>query len=287
MKPGPRTIAKSTDATVRRQELGEELRQLRLRSHLALREVAHMICVDQSYVSRIENGFRVPSPCDLASLLTAYRADRATRRRLTMLAAEADESGWWQRDRHEPTERQRTLVSLEAKAESIVSFELALIPGLLQTSDYTRALMLESGVVPQNEIEDRLAARFCRQSVLEQWNPPTLLAIIDELVLHRSVGGQEVMQRQLDYLVECFQRKRVTVRLVPNRCSHAGMDGSFELITQPGRPPVVFVEEAASNLFIEQCDEVAVYQRIIASLLDNALGERESIEFVASMASST
>lgn len=96
MKPDSRSIAKSTDPTIRRQELGDELRQLRRRSGLRLREVAHIVCVDESYVSRIENGLRVPSPLDLASLLTAYRADRATRQRLTALAAEAGESGWWQ-----------------------------------------------------------------------------------------------------------------------------------------------------------------------------------------------
>jgi transcriptional regulator with XRE-family HTH domain len=284
MKPGPRITAKSTDPTVRRQELGDELRQLRVRSGLRLREVAEIVCVDESYVSRIENGFRVPSPLDLASLLTAYRADRATRQRLTALAAEAGESGWWQRDRHEPTERQRTLVSLEAKADSIVSFELALIPGLLQTSEYTRALLAESGLRSEDEVEAGMAARFCRQTVLEQRNPPTLLALVDELALHRVIGGPVTMRRQLDHLVQCSRNTRITVRVVPNGSSHAGLDGSFELIEQTGRPPVVFIEEASSVLFVEQRNEVDVYYQIVTRLSDIALDEMESVGHIAELA---
>lgn len=144
--------------------------------------------------------------------------------------------------------------------------------------------MTESGIVPESEIEGRMAARFCRQSVLEQWNPPSWLAFIDELALHRLVGGREVMRRQLDYLLEFARRKHITIRIVANHGSHAAIDGSFELIEQPGRPPVVFVEEVASQLFIEHRDEVGVYERIVERLSECALDEPQSAVRVADTA---
>jgi transcriptional regulator with XRE-family HTH domain len=272
------------DPTIRCQELGDELRQLRAAQRLALREVAHITCLDPSNLARIENGHRPPNRLHLESLLTAYRADRPTRRRLESLAEQADETGWWQRDRDEPTERQRTLVSQEAKAERIVSFEPIVVPGLLQTGEYTRSLMAGSGMVPEDKIEDGMAARFCRQSVLDQWDAPTLLAIIDELALHRVVGCPAVMQRQFAHLVDCSRRKRITIQVVPNGSVHAGVEGAFELIKQPDRPPIVHFEHAASVLFIEKRSEVEVYERIISTLLDNALSESQSVECIASMA---
>jgi transcriptional regulator with XRE-family HTH domain len=280
----PKNTTKFNDPTVRRQEIGDELRRLRATARLALREVAHITSLDASYISRIENGKRTPPPADLASLLTAYRADTATRRRLEALAEEADENGWWQKNRTDITERQHTLISLEGKAERIVSFEPVLIPALLQTGDYARAAMREFGMVPESKIEDGMAARFCRHSVLEQWNPPTFVAIIDELVLDRIVSSPAVVREQLDHLVALSQRPRVTIRVVPNSGGHAGAFGSFELIDQPERPSVVFVEQATSNLFIEQRDEVDVYRRIIKRLLDDALDEGESAERIADAA---
>jgi transcriptional regulator with XRE-family HTH domain len=283
-KSEPRTAAKFNDQTVRRQELGEELRRLRAAASLALREVAHITCLDASNIARVENGHRPPNRLHLERLLTAYRADRVTRHRLEALAEEADESGWWQRNRPEPTERQRTLVNLETKAERIVNFEPIVVPALLQTAEYTRAVMAESGIVPEKNIEDEMAARFCRHAVFEQWNPPLLLMIIDELVLHRIVGGPGIMRRQLHYLVECSRKKRITIRVVPNRGAHAGVLGSFEFIDQPDRPPVVLVAQAVSNLFIEQPSEVEVYQNIIKRLLHSALDEPQSVERVANLA---
>ncbi|SHG04606.1 helix-turn-helix domain-containing protein [Streptoalloteichus hindustanus] len=272
------------DPTLRGQELGEELRKLREKAGLKIADVAVRIDVSQSKLSRLETGRRNAQVEDVAALLAIYGVVGAKRRELLDLAREADRLGWWQRDRPDFQARQRTLISLESQADQIINFEGMNMPGLLQTGEYTRSLMLECGMVPQDEVEDRMVTRLRRHSVLHRERPPQLLAIIDELVLRRIIGGVDVLRRQFDHLVELSARPNIKIRVVPNQQAHPGLTGSFAILRRTGAPVVVFLENMTSSLFLEERREVAQYEGAVRKLLATAHSEEHSRVLIAALA---
>lgn len=275
----------SFEPTVRRQHIGEELRILRKKANYTLDDAAKVINASPSKVSRIETGHRSVSPVEVSALVAVYKADPRKRDQLLALAEESGEIGWWQGNRAQYAKEKRTLITLESKAESIVHFDLTLIPGLLQTAEYTRAVMLECGYVPQEDIDDGMTTRLRRQSVLVRRDPPKLLAVIDELALHRLVGGRDVLRRQLLHLVQESNRQHVELRVVPNDGhAHSGVDGSFILIRRPELSPVVLVETLTSSLFVEDRSEVKMYEAALQRLLTRAQSAEESVSLVASLA---
>lgn len=232
----------SFEPTVRRQELGRELRAMRKAANYTLEEGARVINCSQSKLSRIETGHRSVTPVEVSALMAAYKADPKKRDHLLALAEEAGEIGWWLRPMNYEQQR-NALVTLEGTAESIVSFELAVIPGLLQTGEYTQALITESGADSDDDLEDIIVSRMCRQSALFRRDAPKLVAIIDELALHRLVGGRYVLRRQLEHLVKESKHHNVSLRVVPNDGqAHSCTDGSFLIARRPGLCPVVLVE---------------------------------------------
>jgi transcriptional regulator with XRE-family HTH domain len=273
---------KSTNPTVRRQELGEELRNLRVKARFSLEEAGRVINASPSKVSRMETGHRTASIEDVASLLALYRADHAQRSRLLTLTREADELGWLQSNRPDFVERQHTLTTLEAKAEQIVYFDPVVVPGLLQIGEYTKAIMMESGLLSDDEIEDRIVTRTRRHSVLMRRTPPKLLAVIDESVLYRRLGGPGVLRRQLEHLVRMSARGNAAIRVVPN--GYIGASGPFLLLRLPHRSTVVFLEHLTLSLFVEKACDVDKYEKTVEHLASRALDEQESLRLVASVA---
>jgi transcriptional regulator with XRE-family HTH domain len=275
----------SLEPTVRRQELGRELRTLRKAAGFTLEDAGQVINCSASKVSRIETGHRAVTPVEVSALVAVYSADVATRDRLLALAEEASEVGWWQSRWMDVASSDQTLIALESKAEMIVHFDVTLVPGILQTSEYTRAIMSQTGMVPKEEIEDRMLARLRRNSVLLRPDPPELVAIIDELALRRLIGGRDVVRRQLECLVKESQRPNVTLRVVPNDGPvHSGVDGSFVVVRRSGLSPVIVVESLTSSLFLEDQRDVDAYELALRNLLARALGAEQSVAMVADLA---
>ncbi|QUH00606.1 helix-turn-helix domain-containing protein [Saccharopolyspora erythraea] len=274
-----------SDPTVRSQELGDELRTLREANALSLVDAARRIDASGSKLSRIETGISAPSAEDVSGLLVLYGVNGEKRRELLALARESERRGWWQRNHPGFAERQRTLVSLEAKADSIVNFEPIVVPGLLQTGEYTRAIMRDSGVVPEPQIEARMVTRLHRHAVLRREHPPKLLAVMDELVLKRPIGGPEVLRRQIEYLLEACTMPNVTIRIVPNDGrAHAGVDGAFTVLRRSGMSAVIFAETLTSCLFLEDKAEIETYEYVLRTLSERALDQRGSIALMADLA---
>ena len=275
----------TTDPTVRSQELGDELRTLRVGANCSLRDAGRHIDASASKLSRIETGNIGAGAEDGAALLVVYGVTGPKRRELLDLAREAERRGWWQRDHFDLGRRQRTLVSLEAKADTITDYASTVIPGLLQTGEYTREIMTRCGYVPHDQIEQRMASRLRRHSILRKPDRPNLSVLIDQSVLHRTVGDSGIMRRQLDYLAEATQWPNITVRIVPNDGrTQAGIDGSFILLYRAGFPSVVFVESLTSGLFLETPSEVDKYKSVLRDLSQHALDEQHSVETLAQLA---
>ncbi|RKR88583.1 helix-turn-helix protein [Micromonospora pisi] len=276
-------MAKSNQPTVVGRGLGGELRGLREAKKLGLRRVAARLDWQASKLSRMETGIQGIRAEDVASLLVIYGVTGDERRRLLGMAERSAESGWWEVIGG-LSDESRTLIRLEAEATSVVNWQPLLIPGLLQTADYTQVLMRDGGV-EEPDAQSRVAARLGRQAVLTRPQPPELLAIVDEMVLRRVLGSPRLMARQLRHLIEAAERPNITLRVVPFAVGgHPGLDGGFALFDFPRNKSVVYLDQKISGLFLEETPQVAFFRREAERLGAVALSPTESVDFVARVA---
>ncbi|MGC9668758.1 helix-turn-helix domain-containing protein [Planosporangium sp. 12N6] len=276
-------MAKPIQPTIVGRGLAGELRECRQGKKLSVRAVAAQLGWQASKLSRLETGRQGLRIEDVASLLVIYGVTGDERKRLLAMAERSAEPGWWEVLGGLPVES-RTLIQLEAEATAIFDFEPLLVPGLLQTPDYTRAVMKVCGV-PDDDAQTRVAARLGRQAILTRDEPPTLHAILDEGVLRRVLGSRWVMARQLRHLVEAADRPAVTFQVVPFEVGgHTGLDGSFALLDFSRNRSVVHLEHKISGLFLEEPEQVALFRREMDRLAEAALSPAKSVDLVARIA---
>ncbi len=253
--------------TARRRELGFLLRSLRMTSEMTSQQVADWLGVSRWKVSRLENGHRGASEADIARLCELFRVDEEARSRLIDLAAEGKERTWWSRSLPDAD-----YVGLEAAAESICDFGLAVVPGLLQTPDYARALLRAGGpTLTAKDVEERLQTRMARQDRLLSRSIPSFVAVLDESVLHRVVESPAVMLAQLRKLLEMSQLDNVTIRVVPYDAGAvpAGVNKFIILrSSQPDIKDMVFIEDLTAHRYLEAPNDVETYKAIFQALTD-------------------
>ncbi len=271
-------------ATARARGLGAELRELRKKAGLSTRDVAQQLRWSASTLNRIENGGRNITSEDVAALLALYKVTGTERDRLLELARTADQPGWWERASSALPSQLTALIGFESEATRIIDVSLALVPGLLQIPEYTRALLAGSGV-PKLEIETLVVARLGRQAILSKPSPPEYVAILDEAVLRRPVGGRQVMTAQLRHIITACQRSNVTVQVIPfDHGEHAGLNGSYLLLEFSKARTLVHLEHRRSGIFVDEPDDVSPFIKITEILQETALNCTRSAEFLASIA---
>jgi transcriptional regulator with XRE-family HTH domain len=268
---------------MRRRRLAAELRRLRHESEKSIEDVAVTLGWQPSKLSRIENRQVGISTADLRKLLVAYKVeDGAYREQLTDMARRATERGWWQSFSSDvvPTAL-ANLIGLETEARTIRSYEPELVPGLLQTEAYARAIMRAwQPSWTAAEIDRRVDIRLARQDVLRQAGPlPQVNCIINESVLRRTVGGNEVMHEQIEMLAKERDPANVTVQVLSfNSGAHPAMAGPFQILTfhDPGDLGIVHLETALTAMTLEQPEELRRYDEIWGSLQARALSPEDS-----------
>ncbi|WP_297539470.1 DUF5753 domain-containing protein [Amycolatopsis sp.] len=167
-----------------------------------------------------------------------------------------------------------TRIDHEDKGVAIGDFQPVIFPGLLQTDDYARALIVETGNVPEDEIEDRVAARLARQSLLSRKPAVQFTFFLHEFALRLPVGGPVVMSEQLHHLLRMSVRTYITIRVVPAGVGgHPAIAGQFELMEFAEFKPVVYMDSETSGLFLEKAPEIVAYRSILNRLADIALDE--------------
>jgi transcriptional regulator with XRE-family HTH domain len=282
-------MSDSQSPTVRRRRLGMELRRLREASGLMIEDVAKHLECSMSRVSRIETGKSVARIRDVRDMLDLYRVgDEVQRDQLLTLAKDAQQRGWWTEYEAVLSAGLDTYVGLEASAASIRSFQTHLIPGLLQTEEYSRALIKvgRPSESPAN-IDRMIALRRRRQSLLAESGALEMWAVLDEAVLRRPVGGVGVMRAQLARLLEADEFPSVTIQVLPfTRGAHPGLGGAFTIIgfPDPTDLDVVYVDSPAGNIFLEKDKDVRRHTTWFDHLRAAALPPDESAEFIASAA---
>ncbi|WP_371650844.1 MULTISPECIES: helix-turn-helix domain-containing protein [unclassified Streptomyces] len=276
---------------VRRRKLGEELRRLRCAAALTSGEVAGQLGWHQSKVSRIETGRSGVKPADVARLLEVYGvADPELRALLEALAGAADGRGgqWWQAYRGLLPPQYRDFISLESQASAARTLETSVVPGLLQTPEYARAVTRAAlGWPDAARVDSLVEVRLARQEVLRADPPLELSAVVDEAALHREVGGAPAMRRQLRHLLEAAQLPQVRLRVVPfSSGGHIGLTGPFIIFSFPNISDldVVVIDHLTSSLYLERREDLEAYSAAFHMAEAQALSFKESLNLIAGMA---
>lgn len=249
-------------------------------------EAAKLAGWHQSKVSRIETGRSSVRAEDVTVLLDVYAVrDQAVRDLLGTLADRAYQRGWWHDFRDVLPVEYRDFISLETGASRALSMENTVVPGLLQTPEYARALTAD--VMPQlsgKALDALVDVRIARQAVLHQNPPLELWAVLDEAVLRRGVGGREVMVGQLRKLEEAAELPQVRLQVLPFAAGgHMGVTNSFVIFSFPriADLDVVVVDHLTSSLYVDRKEDVAAYTATFARLHARALPREESTAMIA------
>ena len=270
--------------TLRRRELGARLRKLRGEQGLTVDRVAELLLCSPSKVSRMETGQRGATARDIRDLCRIYGVTQEAQVASMMeLAKEGKQQGWWQ---SYELDYFATYVDQEQAATWLCYYQSSIVPGLLQTPEYARAM--HQGSLPAEFTTERADAlievRLRRQQVLTTRDPLLRLeAIIDEAVLHRVVGGPGVMAAQLRHLVEVGNMPNVTLRAIPFGVgAHPAMDNMFNILEFGDiAPRIVYVEGLMGWIFIEKERDVARYEQVLEHLREIALDPKETIDLIS------
>ncbi|MGW5330414.1 helix-turn-helix domain-containing protein [Streptomyces sp. NPDC004014] len=274
---------------VRRRKLGAELRALRTGAGLTSGEAARLVGWHQSKVSRIETGASGVRPADVRLLLDAYGVDDRQLRELLLALTGSEDAGgrnrWWHAYRGVLPPTYRDFISLESQASGMRTLETTVVPGLLQTPEYARAVTRAAvGGVDEERLDALVEVRLARQDVLRSEPPLELTAVLDEAVLRREVGGPGVMARQLNRLVEAARLPQVRLQVLPfSAGAHVGLTGPFVIFSFPSTSDldVVVLDQLVSSLYLERKEDLMAYTEAFDSLRFHALSPEDSLDYIA------
>ncbi|WP_030777436.1 helix-turn-helix domain-containing protein [Streptomyces sp. NRRL S-920] len=278
---------------VRRRRLGAELRALRGLAGLTSSQAAAKVGWHQSKVSRIETGRSGVKATDVRLLLDAYEVRDPHLSELLVALAGTDETGtagrhhWWKAYRDLLPAAYRDFISLEAQAGWMRTLETSVVPGLLQTPEYARAVTRAAlGGLSEKEVDSLVEVRLARQDVLRADPPLRLSVVLDEAVLRRPVGGPGVLARQLARLQEVAMLPQVRLQVLPFASGeHVGLIGSFVMFSfrNIADLDVVVLDHLTSSLYLERKEDLQAYTEAFNSLQEQALSPEDSKEFIAGL----
>ncbi|MGF1426200.1 helix-turn-helix domain-containing protein [Kitasatospora sp. LaBMicrA B282] len=274
--------------TVRRLLLGSQLRRLREAQGVTREDAGYEIRASESKIGRMELGRVSFKERDVADLLTLYGvSDPAQRTELLSMVRAANATPWWHGYADVVPGWFQSYLGFEEAAGTISSYEVQFVPGLLQTEEYARAVVrLGAQGAPAEEIERRVEVRLRRQQLLTAANGPTLFTVIDEAALRRPCGGREVMRGQLTHLLALAEQPRIRLQVLPLGFAGLGAEtGAFSLLAfrEPDLPPVVYLEQFTTALYVDRPREVAEYVDSLERLRAESLGPERSAVLLRSL----
>jgi hypothetical protein len=261
---GTQEEAPNSGPTVLRILLGAQLRRLRESKAITREDAGYEIRASGSKISRMELGRVSFKERDVADLLTLYGVSNdAEREALLGLARQANNPGWWHHYGDILPPWFQSYLGLEAAASLIRTYEIQFVPGLLQTPEYARAvILLGHAGATADEIDRRVELRRQRAQILDRLEAPQLWAVIDEAVLRRPIGGADVMRAQIEFLIEAAKKPNVRLQIIPFHAGgHAAAGGPFAILRfpEPELPDVVYVEQLTSAIYLDKRDDVDHY----------------------------
>jgi Domain of unknown function (DUF5753)/Helix-turn-helix domain len=278
-------VETTSGSTVPRRQLGRHLRDLRGRARLTVNAAATALEWSPQKIWRIETGQTSMRSLDVEAMCRVYGADAELTQGLMGLAKETKARGWWHSYGDVIPEGFDLFIGLEGAATSLQQYINTLVPGLVQTEDYARAVIrADNADVDDEEIERRVHVRLARQALLTRvTSPPTLDLAISEAVLRQPVGGRDVMAGQLKRLVETMDLPTVSLRVVPFEAGlHPGLlSGPFTILRfplngegQPTEPPTVYMDGFTGDLYLDKAQEIERYDQAFKAIWDATLDHK-------------
>lgn len=269
--PGPKDLDPSTSP---RALLGAELRHARMKAGLTQDELGRPLFVSGSYIGQMEAGTR-----------------RILREHAVQLDEVLDTDDFFARNcevsgKSRYPDHFAEAAEAEGMAETIKEYEPLLIPGLLQTEGYARAVFRAyRPTAPEEAIDQLVEARLDRARLLTDPTRPLLWAVLDEAVLRRKVGGGSVMADALRHVAGLALRHRIIVQVLPFAAgAHASMNGSLRLMTFPDAPPLAYLEVLATGQLEDDPATVARYELSYDLVRASALSPERSLALIESVA---
>ena len=279
--------AANTTLSPRVRALGAALRAVREEHGISNRELAVRLSIDQSHLSRIETGKKTPSTETTAMILAVLRTPPEERERILGLARNAREPNWLTVGTPGIPQQLAGAWECERAATAITEWHHNLVPGLLQTADYARAVTKETLLVDGDDddvstVESRVMVKTSRRSILTGRSPVRFDALISESSLRDPIGSWEVMAEQLRHLITMGSAPNISIRIVPRDIGfHPGMAGPFVFYEFDDAPPVVHFEHHRSAAFNQDADDAKSYRNVVVALNGVAKSEQDSTEFIA------
>jgi transcriptional regulator with XRE-family HTH domain len=272
-------------STARARELGLDMKLTRERAHMTGRELSRKLGWTHGKLSHIENGRRPPTGLEVSAYLASCGPlVRPDYERMVELASHPDEDYWVRPHNVELPDELRSLILQESIAGSIAQYEPLVVPGLLQTEGYMRALFRWGSRRPAKEIELRIQARLARQDLLKRRFPPECTFFIQEHALRTSVGDILVMSEQLLYLALAASQRRCTIRVVLDSAGPFSTGGAFRLMDYSAHEPVAYTENLAAGIFLQKPEDIALYRDFLTRLDGHALDRGQSRAWLANLA---
>ncbi len=274
--------------TVRRMLVGARLRRLRTDKGVSREQAGVAIRASEWKIHRLENGQVGFKERDIVDLLKFYEVDDPDEvATIVNLARDANAPAWWQQFGDVLPQWFRAYVDLESAATIIRVYEGNFMPELLQTEDYMRAMIAGSvSDGSEDELDQRVALRMMRQTLLTRTDGPWLWAVVDEAALRRRVGGRKVMHAQLQRLVEVAELPSVTLQILPfSAGAHPAMASAFTILrfAEPALPDVVYVEHLTNALHLDRREDVEQYLHVMESICVRSEAPDRTIETLSTM----
>jgi transcriptional regulator with XRE-family HTH domain len=253
---------------------GSEVRRAREAADMTQSELGDLVPCDKATVSRTEAGLTTPDEAFARACDAAFPAM----------------SGWFTRFWKDAQTwgaafppSLREFATYEAQAIALWTFEHAVMPGLLQTEGYARAVLERHPNTTADQLADRVAARLARQWVLDRDDPPLFWVLLDENVLHREIGGAKIMHDQLAHLAGMARRPNVTVQVIPRVGAHVGLSGAFVMV-ETHESHVVYLDHIADGMTTDSPAIVTQVSTRFDTLRTDAYRGADSLMMIEEMA---
>lgn len=284
----------TTDSTFARRMLGRQLRHLRETSGVSVEKARKAIGVGHQTLWRLETGQSTRiSALQVRELCHIYKAPTEVTDVLLELVGGLSYKSWWHAYRDAVPKDFDLYLGLEVAASRFLSYAPTLLPGLVQTRPYRRAMIWATTPrMPTLEVEQRIEIAARRQSRLHYDPDLEVEILVSEAALRQRIGGGAVMAEQLNYMAEVSELPNVSIRAVPFSTTHVGLDvGLFVLLEFPehrtewlSEPPVVYVQGYTSDQYLERPEEVERYQDAAHRIGQSALGMNKTRDLVLKIA---
>jgi transcriptional regulator with XRE-family HTH domain len=278
--------------TVLRMILGRQLQALREKSGMSHEQAAQAIDSSESTIQQMERAEGGLEPLTVKSLLMAYGvSDAGEIDAFLALSRDASKPGWWHSYDDVLPSWFRAAVGLEESASLIRAYEPQVVPGLLQTEGYIRAITAASSpAATEDSTERAVALRLARQQLLGRPDPPEYRVVLDETVLRRTIGGHKVMRAQLEHLIQAAGQPQVTIQVIPFASGwHPALYGMFDIFRFPAAqlPDIVYTEALTGAYYLDKPDESARYTEALDRLCAQAASPERTVTILGEIAKET